>query len=325
VLVRSVAGSNELVRVRIADGAERPLTATPRREESWPYWSEAAGRLVFQLSAGGSDSDLALWTPGRGESALAATPRRAEHWPAWSPRAAQLVWAFRGGEGPSAGLALHDFAQGGTRVVAASGERDYFLRPSFSPGGERLVAQRRGPDGRGSQLWIVELGAPPRALTADAAWFDMKPLFARDGARIFFSRRPAAGGARDVASVDLAGGDLRLHASLPDADDHSAAPSPTRDELAFVSERAGDSAVFLVELPSGAPRPIGGPGRAAFAPRWSPDGERLALLTTPAGAGEPRLADRESLRALRVQVCDRAGRVLLDVPGFMPDWMPAWR
>jgi Tol biopolymer transport system component len=323
VLVRVVNGSNELVGVRLSDGAERQLTATPDRQETWPYWSEVAQRLVFQVSSGGRGSDLVLWSPQSGETPLAPTPQREERWPAWSPRSASLVYAFRGGR-PPAGLALLETESLETRLAAATGPNDYPLRPSFAPDGRRLVAQRRGPEGSGSQLWLVEPDGGSGLLTRDPAWFDMKPFFDRHGTRIIFTRRRGARGPGDVASIAVAGGEVRTHASLPDADDHSGRPSPTRDELAFVSDRDGASSVYLASLPDGPPRRLTKGDRNVFAPRWSPDGEKLAVITTSAGEREPRLADRRSLERTRVLVLDREGRLLLDVPGVMPSWMTPW-
>ena len=47
--MRVVDGSREILRIRLSDAAERAVTATPEREESWPYWSSSAGRLVFAV------------------------------------------------------------------------------------------------------------------------------------------------------------------------------------------------------------------------------------------------------------------------------------
>jgi len=324
VLVRIVEGSNELMRVRLADGAEQALTATPEREETWPYWSSLAQRLVFQVSSGGRDSDLVLWSPEAGETPLVETPSREERWPAWSPRRAALVYAFRGGL-PAAGLAIADLEKGKRRLMARSGPRGFFFRPSFSPDGREIVAQRHRPSGKGSSLWLIEPGSPPRPLARDPAWFDMKPCFSRDGRRVLFSRRPIAGGPRDIVSVAREGDDLRTLASTGEADDHSAQPSPTRDEIAFVSDREGHPEIFLADLDGDHVRKLTRGGISAYAPRWSPDGNRLVVTATQPGAPEPRLAERARLGATRVVVLDREGSELLDVPGFMPDWMPPWR
>jgi hypothetical protein len=61
-----------------------------------------------------------------------------------------------------------------------------------------------------------------------------------------------------------------------------------------------------------------------FAPRWSPDGERLVVIVNDASAGAPRLDDPESLAAIRLRALDRDGRVLFEAPGYNPDWMPPW-
>jgi Tol biopolymer transport system component len=304
VFVRAVDGSTEVMRARLSDGAVRPLTRTADRTESWPYWSQTAGLLVFQARAQGAETqtDLVLWDPRTGdERPLVPASTRDERWPGWSPDGRRLVYAFRGGR-PPAGVAIANVAAGRARVVAASGPRDFFLRPNFDPAGERLVAQRRGSDGRGSQLWILAKRAPPRPLT-----------------------REAAGGPHDVVSVASDGSDLRVHAGDPRADDHSARPSPTRDEFAFVSDRAGSFDVFVADLADGQARRITDtPDVNEFAPRWSPDGERLVVIVNDASAGAPRLDDPESLAAIHLRALDRDGRVLFEAPGYNPDWMPPW-
>jgi Tol biopolymer transport system component len=325
VLVRMIAGSNEIVRVRLADGASQLVTDTRDLEESWPYWSEHAGRLVFLAATAGAPNDLLLWDPAtRVTTALTRTPRRDEQWPAWSPQRPELAFAFRGGS-PPGGLALAETSRGTRRLLAVAGGRDLFYRPSFAPDGAWLVAQRRGADGRGSHLWRIREGAAPEPLTGDEAWFDMKPVPTRDGREIVFTRRPTADGKRDVVAIPAQGGAARSLASTPHSDDHSASPSPRRDEIAFVSDRGGPSALYLAPLDGGPPRELLRDGeRNLFAPRWSPDGERLAAIATPRSVGEPRLSDRRGLAETHTLVCDREGRVLFDAPGFMPDWMPPW-
>ncbi len=304
------------------------MTATPDREEAWPYWSERARRVVFEaaLPVPGAPADLVLWDPEtEAETELAATPGRDERWPDWAPDRPAFVFAFRGGE-PASGLAIHDLFSGRANLVARGGALDFFLRPSWSADGARIVAQRRASGGGGSELWIAGPDAPPRALTSDPAWFDWKPFFSRDGREVVFSRRPAAGGPGRIAAVAAAGGAVRELALPEGADLHSARPSPARDEIAYVAERDGAAEVLLADLAGGAPRALTRAAeRQAFAPRWSPDGERIAVLATPPGAPMPRFADRETLGEANVVVIDREGRVLFETPGMMPDWMPPWR
>jgi Tol biopolymer transport system component len=328
VFVRRVGTSSEIARARLADGALRAVTVTPEREESWPYWSDRARRVVYEAAAPdpGAPADLVVWDPEtQAETLLAKTPGRDERWPDWAPDRPAFVFAFRGGE-PRSGLAIHDTDAGTSTLVARGGPLDFFLRPGWSPDGTLLVAQRRARGGGGSELWIAGPQQEPRALAADPAWFDWKPYFTRDGREVVFSRRPAAGGPGRIAAVAASGGPARELALPGDADLHSARPSPTRDEIAYVAERDGAAEVLLAELSGGEPRALTRPAeRQAFAPRWSPDGERLALLSTPPGSALPRLADAETLAGAHVVVIDREGRVLFETPGMMPDWMPPWR
>jgi hypothetical protein len=325
VFVRvDASGSGDLARARLRDGAVAWIARTPDRDERWPVWSEHAARLACQVRQRAQHFDLALLDPATGrETLIDATPERDEGWPEWSPAASVLAYAFVGGTPPS-GLALYRAATAEVSLAAEGGVADFFLRPQFSPDGARLVAQRRPPSGNGSALWIVSPGEPPRPLTRDPAWFDLKAWFTRDGRSVVFSRAPAAGGPRDVAIVAAEGGAVRLLAAHA-ADDHSARPSPVRDEVVFVSDRDGSpGGLFLLDLSGGEPRRLTrDAGHAEHAPRWSPDGERIAFTrSAPAPAGERE--EGVDPRTTEIVVIDRDGREQLRTPGAMPDWMPAW-
>jgi Tol biopolymer transport system component len=326
VFARVVGGNVDLARARLADGSVRALLTTPDRNEAWPDWSELARRLAFEVdSIGLGPSDLRLWLPNSGEEVpFTETTGRREGWSVWSTTAPDLAFAFVG-PGNRSGVAVADLSRGEARVIASAGGRDFYLRPTFSPDGNRLVAQRRGPDGSGSNLWILERESPPRRITHDLAWFDFKAWFTRSGRRILYSRRPVSGGWHEIASIDPDGGNLRLHAQVLESDAHSARPSPVRDEFAFVSNRGGDFDLYLEWLEGGDLRNLSrSEDENEFAPRWSPDGELIVVTVAEEQFGMPRLTDLEGLANARIRVLDRTGRVLFETPGFMPDWMPAW-
>ena len=325
VFVRRVAGRLDLARARLADGALRPLTRTPASAERWPYWSDPARRVVFQR--GPTDdpgrSDLWTWSPTAGEQAIAATPARAERWPAWSPVAPTLVFAFRGGS-PAQGLGVVDFDAPVPVPRLVTRTALPLLRPSWSPDGGLWVTQHRtAPDA--STLWLVELSGAVRPLTGDPAWFDSKARFTRSGRRVVYSRRPSRGGEHEVVSVDRSGAGLHRHAGGPGLDAHSAHPSPTRDEIVYVARPTDGSAsrdLFRVDLAGGAPtRLAASDDLDEYAPRWSPDGERIVVTLAPAGTDA---ADRETFAAPRLRVLTRAGEILFETPGMMADWMPPW-
>jgi Tol biopolymer transport system component len=323
VFVRDVEGRADLARARIADGAVIALSYTPEREERWPYWSDVARRLVFQVRPYGPvlQTDLAFWHPERGEEAiLAPTPDRDERWPTWSPVASRLAYAFKAA-GRSSGIVLHDLGTERSEVLASLARPGILLRPAFSPDGRQLVAQRRPDRSPETHLWLLESGRPPRRLTGEPGAIDTKARFTRDGRAIFFTRALEREGPRDLLRLDLETGAETRFASLAAADDHSAWPSPTRDEIAFISDRDGGTDVFLVDLAEGAPRNLTrSPQIDEGVPLWSPDGERLVILRRPRteSGGQPS-ADES-----RLAVVDREGQLLFETQGMMADWMPAW-
>jgi TolB protein len=326
VFSRMVGDAVDLARARLEDGAIVALTQTPDRDEAWPHWSELSRRLAFEVGAinGRSTSDIRLWVPNTGEEiAVSETPNRSERWSIWSPTQRQLAFAFAAAAG--SGIAIWDVDSGTARILAQAEGPEAYLRPAFSPDGRRIVAQRHGPGGRGSELWLLQDGAPGAPLTSGVEWLDIKAAFTRDGRRVVFTRRHSGGsGWYSIHDVGVEARDVRTLVRSEQADDHSALPSPTRDEIVFVSDRDGNFDVFLANLDGGEARPLTRTPRNEFAPRWSADGERLLVTVAESEYGMPRLSDPESLRSTRVVVLDRSGEVVFETAGFMPDWMPPW-
>jgi Tol biopolymer transport system component len=329
VFVRVVGESTEIIRARIADGEERAVTVTPDRDERWPYWSQQAKRLVFQVALPGerSSSDLVLWNPvSQRESPLPATPSREERWPSWSPDGRSIAFAFRGGV-PSSGVALAFWRKRRITLVAKAESSDFYLRPNFSPDGRLLVAQRRIAEQAGSSnLWLLSADAKsdPRPLTSDPEWNDSKAWFSRDGTRIIYTRRAPAGSDYTIWGIAAAGG-APYPVVAAAGGGHSARPSPARDELAFVTDRDGSSDVYLAELDGSNQRSLQRtPAYNEFAPRWSPDGEFLVVTRVPADIADfGSMSPRALARAL-VVVLDRSGKQRFEAAGAMPAWMPAW-
>lgn len=323
VFIREVGGQADLARARIADGAVIVVSPTPGREERWPYWSDLARRVIFPARPYGPSlqTDLVLWDPGSGEEKVVASmPGRDERWPTWSPVESRLAYAFKQRRRAS-GIALYDLATERSEVLASVAFPSSFLRPAFSPDGRRLVAERRAGGNAEAELWLLEPGRFPRRLTSEPGAIDTKARFTTGGRAILFTRWPEGGGVASLFRLDLETGTQRQFASLPTASDYSSWPSPTRAEIAFVSDRDGSSDIFLVDLADGLPRNLTrSPEINEGAPLWSPDGERVAILRRPrTGPGDHPPAGEN-----RIAVIDREGRTLFETPGMMPDWMPAW-
>jgi len=330
VFVRVVGESSEIIRARIADGEERSVTRTPDRVERWPYWSQRANRLVFQVGEpeDRSSSDLVLWSPAnRRESPLPPTPGREERWPSWSPDGRSIAYAFRGGV-PSGGVALAFWRKRRITLIADTASDDFYLRPNFSPDGRLMVAQRRIAGQAGSSnLWLLSVDAKtaPRPLTSDPQWNDSKAWFARDGKTIIYTRHASAGNDYTIWGIAAAGG--APYPIIDGADrGHSARPSPTRDELVFVTDRDGSSDIYLADLDGSSQRSLQRtPAHNELAPRWSPDGEFLVVTRVPADIADFGSMNPRTLAQAHVVVLDRSGKQQFEAVGAMPEWMPAWQ
>jgi hypothetical protein len=325
VFVRRAPEGRELWRARLSDGAERRLLANQGHDALWPFWSSAAGKLMFQSErTPGGPALLMLLDPASGRVAPLVSPRAwREHWAAWSPDGTRVAYVFVSRPGPRSkrGVAEVEIASGLRSLLTPEQDSFAFFRPEYAPDGRGLLVQRRDdlPD-PGSDLWLLEPGQPPRALPGRFPRFSEKAHFSRDGGWIVYTGRGSRAGPGDVLLTRPDGSASRTLAGEAGADENSAHFSPSRDEIAFISDRDGSPDLFLVDAAGGTARNLTHtPDRPERAPRWSPDGERIAVSVLPSGAvGEPDPAGE------RVVVVDREGRILLDTPGEMPDWMPPW-
>jgi len=322
VFVRRTPRGSELWRARLSDGAQRPLLEKPGRYELWPSWSSAAGKLLFQVERIEYGSAvLLLLDPNNGRVEPLTTWRSwRQHWAVWSPDGTRVAYVFLSGPEARAarGVAEVELATGRRSVPGPDDGPFVFFRPEYAPGGRRLLTQRRGASVDSfSELWLLETGQAPRALPGSFPRFADQARFTRDGDWIVYAGREGPASRRDLMLTRPDGSESRPLAAQPEADEHSARPSPTRDEIAFISDRDGSRDLFLVDLAGGTARNLSQtPDRPESAPRWSPDGERIAV--SGESDGEP------DLTAGRVEVFDRQGTRLFDTPGTMPDWMPPW-
>jgi Tol biopolymer transport system component len=332
VFVRVGETSSDLWRARVSDGATRPLTRTPSRDERWPNWSPDASLLVFEAAPPGrrAETQLVLLDPETGEeSRLPTPPARSQSWPAWEPHGTRVIFTFRSrrGEGPPFGVGVVD-PKSGDRVLLARGAppKFPFIRPDLAPGGSRAVAQRRGANEGNLEVWLLEAGAEPRLLVGGDGLYASKGRFTRDAQWIVMTASQKSFDApADIMLIRPDGSELHALASTPESDDHTPRASPTRDEIAFISNRDGKEDLFLTDLSGSAARNLTRALDVAVrVPRWSPDGERIALLARAADT-PPTDISEETRRAAEVVVIDRTGRLLLRTRGYMADFMPAWK
>ena len=269
---------------------------------------QSARDLAFALGASSTDS-------GRGK--LAAQPgarRRRLPAPALIGAAALLAAGAGGalvhrqlaGRGP--GSRPPD-----VRYLTYSGH-DY--APAASPDG-RSVAFRSDRDGH-ARIWVKQLATGTEVALTSGPMDDL-PQFSPDGSTVLFTRQ--SGARTSLYRVPLVGGEPRR--IVEDAEDGSFSPDGSR--IAFVREHAASpgktasSSLMVAASDGGGPREIASVEAGVVAPRWSPDGRKIAFVASAVGAASfsLRVADVASGAVETVVASNTATRPWAD------EWPPS--
>ncbi|HVS03637.1 MAG TPA: protein kinase [Thermoanaerobaculia bacterium] len=180
--------------------------------------------------------------------------------------------------------------QGATTTMRTLVAAGVSVDPSVARDGRTLAftSQRDGT----VRVWIKDLATGSESVLARApSW---APVFAPDGTSLLFST--AEGDRADLYRISLATREERLVAR----DVESADWSPDGRSV-LISRRVGDAAepsveLSIVELDSGRGRAVRrGALRTLDRPRWSPDGERVAIQV---GASQLQMFDRLGILTL---------------------------
>ncbi len=270
------ADYHDLWLVDLGRGSSRKLTSGGTTD-SYPAWSPD-GRHVYFASR--RDGALALWRVkvGGGEPERLTPGSGPESHPGLDPAGQRLAYAT---DRSAANVLLAD-RQGATLPVTTGWSSSQ--QPALAPDASFVVyvAKRQGGN---FCLWRRDLadGLPIGGETrlTDQDGNASHPAISPDGRWLAYYLIDPASGNRDIWTVSARGG-APLKVTDDPAPDAMPAWSPDGRRLAFVSERAGLAALFVVAIdegrPVGEPAMIPTPGLAADYPAWSPDGRRLAFL-----------------------------------------------
>jgi Tol biopolymer transport system component len=212
--------------------------------------------------------------------------------PAWSPDGSQLAWV----QGSGGGQLLRVMKADGTLLpgfICGGGSG-----PAWSRGGKVAFVYADGdiyvanPDGTGLERRTYDGMYQPYS---DLAW---SPVWNSPGPELAYTR----GGEIYIQGRQLTAGGGR-----------NAAWSPNGAKIAFVSDRAGNPEIYVVNYDGSGLTRLTTNAAADVEPTWSSDGTKLAFVS-----------DRDGVRDLYVMNADGSGVTRIPVGGraSRPRWRP---
>jgi TolB protein len=230
--------------------------------------------------------------------------------PAFAPGGRQL--AFHNLDSLHLGLGLLDLRTNEVRDLTDHLEDS---TPDWSPGAEQIVF---ASDKHGDRKWRVYVISPGAVRGEGEEWiYGRMPDWSPDGKRIAYQGCDARGDNCGVW-VMLAGGfePGRLTTNLSDT---APAWSPNGSQIAFISSRAGNWELYLVDVTTGQETRLTDNSAADVAPTWSPDGRRLAFLSNRDGGWAVYILE---IRSGQIQKVIATGDAYPDPVAERLSWVP---
>ena len=271
------------VYVQDADGGAPTRLTTHPADDLSPAWSPDGERVAFvRCGVGGECGIYAVSAQGGAEQTLVPQGDLAVEGLVWSPDARQLAFSAR--RGRQGAFSLHLLPLDGSppqRLTSPATTYPGDLEPAFSPDGRLLAFVRTQIDGRQDVAVVTVEGGRVRRLAREQKGVTGLDWTADGDEVVYAANRDGAAG---LWRVGLGGGDPRWVSLGADAGE-IASPSVGRaGGVVFARQRVRSQVVEV-----GADRTV----RAVLPstrddrqPAVSPDGRRLAFVSTRSGSHE---------------------------------------
>jgi Tol biopolymer transport system component len=272
------SGSTPAVAISRPDGSERRVVTTPDRYVGTSLsWSPDATRIVFEVVECSVDpcaTELAVVDVSDGTTtmltewpAMARPPEYSpfDQQPDWSPDGSRIVFSTSRDAAPGfqvGRLAVIDIASGAIDLLPLPEGIAAAFHPVWSPGGNDIAFDGRGPDGTGGCYTVAADGTGPARLVAAGIGgpFDWSPdedllVLGAPGEPV----ETAPGEFTQPTNLALQpiDGTARRWLTTGSSTDQDPAWSADGTLVVFRSDRSGGG-LWIADLTGGAPVPVAG-------------------------------------------------------------------
>ena len=195
--------------------------------------------------------------------------------PSFAPGGRRL--AFRNMDPAHLGLAILDLSSNTVGELTAHTEDS---NPAWASDTEQIVF---ASDKHGDRKWRLYVISPREVRGEGAEWtFGEHPAWSRDGTRIAYHGCDERGD--NCAVWVMQPGGFNSARLTTDPSDTAPTWSPDGTQVAFVSARAGNWELYLIDIATGQQIRLTDNDAVDIAPIWAPDGKQIAFLSNREGA-----------------------------------------